>query len=293
MQDWDDFVRALVTRYAGRIEAYEIWNEVNSEQFYTGDLATMKIMQQHAYAIIKSVDPAATVLSPSFVGGGTRALHRFLADGAGPYLDAVAVHLYPYPVGDPVPEMVGPWIDAYRSYMTEFGIGNKPIWNTEFSWGENKYLPHADDQAGYVARAYLYNLSKGIARSYWYAYDNDSWGTLRLANSGNPGTITAAGYAFKSVYNWTVGAIMDRPCARDAKGVWTCGLTRPGGYSALIAWSDRGPSSTPAAGYDKYRDLAGETVPITAAVVPIGKMPVLLERPAARHRRASVVRPVD
>ncbi len=36
LNDWEEFVRALVTRYRGRISSYELWNEPNGSGFWTG-----------------------------------------------------------------------------------------------------------------------------------------------------------------------------------------------------------------------------------------------------------------
>src|SRR6185369_11733990 len=41
MQYWDDFVRAIATRSAGRVKYWEIWNEPNDTHFWTGDIATL------------------------------------------------------------------------------------------------------------------------------------------------------------------------------------------------------------------------------------------------------------
>jgi len=38
---WDEWVRAVVTRAAGRIRYWEIWNEPEDSKYYSGDVATM------------------------------------------------------------------------------------------------------------------------------------------------------------------------------------------------------------------------------------------------------------
>ena len=65
---WDQYVTAIVTNAAGRIKYWELWNEPDQANSYCGDLATMVTMAQHAYRIIKSIDPSAMVLSPSATG---------------------------------------------------------------------------------------------------------------------------------------------------------------------------------------------------------------------------------
>jgi hypothetical protein len=67
MAMWDEFVQAVVTRAAGRIEAYELWNEPNLRKFFSGTVAQMVEMSRRAFQIIKTADKGhqAIVVSPS------------------------------------------------------------------------------------------------------------------------------------------------------------------------------------------------------------------------------------
>ena len=64
-QAWEEFVTALVTRYKGKINSYELWNEPNVIGYWTGSQQQMVDMASRAYKIIKSIDPQAQVVSPS------------------------------------------------------------------------------------------------------------------------------------------------------------------------------------------------------------------------------------
>jgi len=64
MNDWAAFVTAVVSRYKGEIQYYELWNEPNVSTEFSGTVEQMVAMAQVAYPIIKSTDPAATVLAP-------------------------------------------------------------------------------------------------------------------------------------------------------------------------------------------------------------------------------------
>jgi hypothetical protein len=62
-------------------------------------------------------------------------------------------------------------------------------------------------------------------------------------------------------------------------GVYTCDLTRPGGYQAQAVWNTDGSSSyiVPSQ-FIQYRDSAGNTYPIPSnQQVAIGPRPILLE----------------
>ena len=51
------------------------------------------------------------------------------------------------------------------------------------------------------------------------------------------------GVAYGETYKWIVGATLTQPCAQDKKGTWTCAITRPGGYRALVVWNSIAASS--------------------------------------------------
>jgi hypothetical protein len=66
LKDWTDYLTALATRYKGRIQAYEIWNEPNLAREWGGqspDPAAYTRMLQASYTAIKAVDPQAIVLT--------------------------------------------------------------------------------------------------------------------------------------------------------------------------------------------------------------------------------------
>jgi polysaccharide biosynthesis protein PslG len=65
-KDWTDFVTALASRYKGRIQAYEIWNEPNLDREWGGktpDPKAYTAMLTASYQAIKAADPQAIVIS--------------------------------------------------------------------------------------------------------------------------------------------------------------------------------------------------------------------------------------
>ncbi len=76
---WDKYVTEVVTNAAGRIKYWELWNEPDQATSYCGDISSMVAMAQHAYRIIKQIDPSATVLSPSASGAAGAAWLSFLS----------------------------------------------------------------------------------------------------------------------------------------------------------------------------------------------------------------------
>ena len=287
-QDFVDFITALATRYKGKITHYETWNEPYSSTFWTGSMAQLVQLQNDVYKTVKSIDSGATVHTPvlgassspgdcsnSSASYGTGSF--FAANGTSNF-DVVDLHLYPYPLSSgPAPETDGVMITNTKCSMNTYGISSKPIWNTEFSWSIDSYLPSSTDQVAWVGRSHLYLQSQGIARSYWYAYDNQAEGTLVNTSTG---ALTPAGVAYQQIYNWMVGATMTSNCA-VANSIWTCGLTLANGHQGLAVWLNVFKSSstqtyTSPGQYNVYHDLAGNTVAVSGPVT-IGERPILFE----------------
>jgi hypothetical protein len=101
-----------------------------------------------------------------------------------------------------------------------------------------------------------------------------------------------AGIAYGQVYYWLVGASFTKPCAGDGT-IWTCDLSRPGGYQGRIAWDTARSYDTRATSkysvgnqFSEYRDLNGYKTKITGGTVQIGSKPILLQNgDPARERR--------
>jgi hypothetical protein len=80
------------------------------------------------------------------------------------------------------------------------------------------------------------------------------------------------------------GATMPQPCsingaASPYHAVYTCDLTRNGGYEATAVWNTDASSTYTAPGqYVHYRDLQGNVFDVpTNHQVTIGQKPILLE----------------
>ncbi len=280
MQDWDDFVRALALHAAGRIKYWELWNEANQHEYWSGGIPALVTMAQHASSIIKSIDPSAKVFTPSGVGGALDTptfLDNFLAAGGGQFVDGVAFHGYVNSIPSS-PEDVNYILDAVKEVMAKRGLGGRPLWDTESSWGPANHLPNEDDQVAFIARYYVLQWSKGVQRNYWYAWNDTNYGTLWDVARHK---IRRPGIAFGELVSWLAGAEMTAPCVAAPNSTWTCGFTLDGGAQAEIIWNSSVSSSStvpfqPAPKYVQYRSLDGSTLPISGGSIQIGNKPVLL-----------------
>lgn len=280
MKDWDDYVRALATHSAGRIKYWELWNEANQHEYWSGGVPALVVMAQHANAIIKSIDPTAKIFTPSGVGGvgdTSTFLDNFLAAGGGQYVDGVAFHGYVNSI-PALPEDVLKIVEAVQGVMAKRGVTQMPLWDTESSWGPSNHLPNEDDRVAFVARFYILQWSAGVQRSYWYAWNDTNYGTLWDINTHK--TLNA-GIAYSEVDSWLNGATMTTPCAMAADSTWTCGFTLRGGAPAQTVWnSSVSPGASvsfrTASQFVNYRSLDGGTSVISAGSVRVGNKPILL-----------------
>lgn len=188
---WKGFVTALVTRYKGKIAAYELWNEPNAiGTYWNGTIPQMAQMASDAATIIRSIDPAAKLVSPAPSSGPTLVqpapwLQSYL--NAGGPMDVVAFHSsYDIPTDVTI-------INAIKA------VTSKEFWVTEGSWGPtgNSTFTDAQKQA-FIPSQYQTFQALGIKRYYWYAYDNQTLGTLEIG-----GALTPAGQTYSNLAGGT------------------------------------------------------------------------------------------
>lgn len=104
LQDFYDYVYAVASRYKGRVEAYQIWNEPNLAREWGNkppDPAGYVEMLKVGYRAVKAADPQAIVISAGLAPttrNDTEAmpdvyfLQGMYNAGAAPYFDALGVH---------------------------------------------------------------------------------------------------------------------------------------------------------------------------------------------------------
>jgi hypothetical protein len=275
IRDWDNFVTALATRYKGKIHIYDLWNEPWNENIFTGSVPDMVTLTTHMHDIIRSIDPSAVIVAPAPTPH--RWLEGYLAAGGVRSVDAFSVHGYTTNMDLDTPEVSQAWkSEPLKAILAKYGLADKPIWDTEGSWGNQarRAIKDPDLQAAFVARAYLLHWAAGITRYYWYAWDEPNWGTLWDRETG----LRKPGVAYEQIYQWMVGATMTRLCSERGGDTWTCEFSRPGGYVAEAVWNTSGNQhySAPSK-YSQFRDLDGNTVKVSSGSVEIGLKPILLE----------------
>jgi len=275
LDDWRAYVNTIVARYKGRIPAYEIWNEPNLKQFWGGTTDQLLALTKEASQIIHSVDPQAIVVSPSATGDyGVPWFSEFLKKGGGQYVDVIGYHFYVNPQ-TLLPEDMVPVIQQVRHLISDNGLGNKPLWNTETGWFPPAHLESDEVAAGYLARSFILAWAAGVQRFYWYAWDNG--GAAIVTYDEVKHTITPAGHAYQVIQQWLVGAQM-AGCTQSSDNIWACELNRAGKRNWIV-WNPSGdhtfevPEAWQVA---SVTPLLNDVKPLHESTIHIGPVPVLL-----------------
>lgn len=186
--DYATFVHYVASRYAGRVAAWEIWNEENTARFWsTGPNAAQYVaLLKAAYPAVKSADPGALVL----FGGTSLNAYSFIsqayAAGAKGNFDVMAVHPYSCRapgaiVRDGSGSITEDSFLGYRTVHDVMGANGdaKPIWFTEVGWSSStggSCSFGAATQAAYLTEAYkLTDQDPYVQVMCWYNLRNDYW----------------------------------------------------------------------------------------------------------------------
>jgi hypothetical protein len=214
---YGDFAGLVAQRYAGKVGAYEIWNEPNAFFFYSPkpDPAAYTELLKAAYPAIKAADPNATV-----IGGVTGAVvdygdlimnpvtfvNGIYAAGGEGYFDALSFHPYlyslPFSQGAPYPQSPLTQLQDMRAVMVANGDSDKLIWASEY--GEPTSAVSEPEQAaylqdmlttwrtlGYTGPAFVWTLQDRATGS---TDPEDTFGVIR-----SDGTLKPAAYVIQQL----------------------------------------------------------------------------------------------
>lgn len=160
--DYARFAGAMAKRFAGKVSAWEIWNEEDDSSWWAGgpDPAAYTKLLQDAYHAIKSADPGATVVLGGLTGNDYEFLEALYKQGARGSFNAAAVHtdtacnnVSPYEAlhNGPNDPRINRW--AFLGYRTMHEVmlangDNSPIWMTELGWNTSPGLCKSGRWAG-------------------------------------------------------------------------------------------------------------------------------------------------
>lgn len=281
MNDWRDYVRTLAQRYAGKIRYWELWNEPDFVQHWTGTHAQLVEMARIAAEELHAADPQNRLIGPGFTAGqGMAALDKLLAAGLGKYVDHIGYHFY-YSTN---PEGIGPQLDNVRNLMKTYGVGDKQLWITEGAFicdslttNCSTAQPTAEQKRSVNARAMFMMATRGVANFNYYVYESpDIW--RKLVDSSDYATLTEDGRAYSEARSWLRGTrIVDAFRVNDK--IHVLRLVR-GSETSVVLWSTQAGTvvNVPGAwGVTRLRTIAGKDSAMPSnGQITIGLEPVLL-----------------
>ncbi|MDQ1656533.1 MAG: polysaccharide biosynthesis protein PslG [Cryptosporangiaceae bacterium] len=206
--DYANAIKFAANRWAGQIQAWEVWNEPNSSDFLSPvDPAAYTNLLKAAYPAVKAGSPTAQVMPGGTMYVDTNFISSVYANGGKNFFDVMAVHPYQGKADLPpdAPDTGGTTIqrlthlDALETLMAANGDGAKPIWMTEFGWSTHDntastptwYLGVSEaTQAVYLKQSleYIQANYPQITNAFWYtsrdlnvdgAYHQNNRGLIR------------------------------------------------------------------------------------------------------------------
>lgn len=202
------FANATAERYAGKISAYEVWNEPNGALFYApvnpeGYTEVLKA----AYTAIKAADPDALVVGG--VLGAVRTvpgvtldpvvfLDRMYQAGAGGYFDAISYHPYHYtmPFSQGLGEADSPLEQALalRALMVANGDEDLKLWATEYGVPTTPFFGLSQEQQAAFMADFISAWQNFDGAGPAFLYSGHDLSTGEWDNEANFGLFTS---------NWT------------------------------------------------------------------------------------------
>lgn len=241
-----NFVSALCNHSKARkaagsqgIDYYELWNEPNLTNSWSGTVAQMVTMATDAAAVIRATDPTAKILSPAPTPRTDLQdydwLDQFWTGGGTGTHDIVAFHAYPPNIN---PTYMLDHVSQIKTKMSAHGI-NQQIWSTEGSWGNSTGGMSPAQLAGFVGRYYALLQAAGLTRVYWYMWDNTAgWGSLWSVGGGE----NTAGKAWGIVQDWYSNTLTTPGSLSGT--LWSCMFTKPDGTKIKLVFTyDDSPTS--------------------------------------------------
>lgn len=200
--DYAQFAGWAAQHFAGRVQAWEMWNEPNQDDFWAGkDPARYAALARAAYPSIKAGDPTATVVLAGISYNDTDFLSALYNNGIRGSYDVLAVHPYPGIADQPpeTPDDGTEWtlahVQAVHQLMVNHGDANTPIWFTELGWSSHinaantpNWMRGVSDQTqgDYLVRTLRWVAANApyVTNVFWYTDRNMTGTDIQNANYG-------------------------------------------------------------------------------------------------------------
>jgi hypothetical protein len=195
---YGDFLYAAAERYRGRILSWEIWNEPDNKDYWTGTAEEFAALARVAAEQIREADPdAVLVLGGMAYGPGPFFRELMEEHRIDRYVDVIALHAYPESwLNERAETIFEEWIPAARRMIAENRSG-ADLWLNEMGYADYRYRPaeasvYGTDvfyryehtrayQAAMLFKFHVMTLASGqVSLSGWYRIDDFPYTEMRL-----------------------------------------------------------------------------------------------------------------
>lgn len=223
LADWTRFIRAVVTRYRGKLDHFEVWNEPNAG-FFTGTPEDYVRLLKAAYETAKQANPDCTILGISGTGSYLKWMEQVCRLGGLKYMDGVSVHTYTTPNSPEAANVSGryratwtlikkyaPPGRTYELWNTETGVwvpdreNGRPLTQTEIdakappgtapNWKPGWPYRPVDEltAAHHLVSHYVLAAAAGVRHLFWYAWYAQSFPMYTVEGAPRYHTLALAG----------------------------------------------------------------------------------------------------
>ena len=161
-----NYVETVVTRYKGKVDAWEIWNEPNVPiRFWNGPAKDFFALSKAAAQKIKEVDPNAYIVAGAFFRSPSSFIKRMWKYGALENVDAISLHPY-----SNTPESMIRVYDSFERLIRKLGFAGD-IWVTEIGFPVAGFYPMTIPErmlGDYIVKTITLLAAKGARTIFWY-----------------------------------------------------------------------------------------------------------------------------
>ena len=184
LNQWENYVRFIAERYKGRIQYWEIGNEIDWI-FWRSSIPDYAQYLKIAYKTLKEVDPENQVIMSGlafdgsyvwqFRGGAEEnSLQKLYDAGVKNYFDIFAIHPYAHVWEDHTTKSIDSINHAYQ--IMRANGDDKPFWITELGT-PSKLIGSEEKQAEYLRKVYTQIIKHPkVEKIFWYNFRNTAVG---------------------------------------------------------------------------------------------------------------------
>ncbi|MCR2822370.1 GH39 family glycosyl hydrolase [Lederbergia panacisoli] len=134
-QDWYDFVYTLVDRYKGKINQWELWNEGDNYDFWTGSWGEQIELVKVGAQAVKDANPNARTVFGGLTDLKKNHVRSIFKDGAADNIDVINIHFYNETWNPNATERIYDDIKIVADVIRENG-GKQELWIAEIGYSD-------------------------------------------------------------------------------------------------------------------------------------------------------------